>query len=212
MKQPMRIGQHFTGGTPMTKKILKAALAVELAKQLAKAKNTQTDKLRTVQLPVQAHTSGNAKLAIAVSLITSGLALSAVVFTAIRAAQKEADRRGEELFNTSFPSTNDVKQKVSDVVADAKEAVADVKEKVAEAPVVKKVTRTAKKQADTAEDKAAEAKDAVEELGTDMKIKPSKDSSSTPTLPQPAREAAETVAEKTERVAKAAREAKETQS
>jgi hypothetical protein len=202
MKQPMRIGQHFTGGTPMTKKILKAALAVELAKQLAKAKNTQTDKLRTVQLPVQAHTSGNAKLAIAVSLITSGLALSAVVFTAIRAAQKEADRRGEELFNTSFPSTNDVKQKVSDVVADAKEAVADVK----------KVTRTAKKQADTAEDKAAEAKDAVEELGTDMKIKPSKDSSSTPTLPQPAREAAETVAEKTERVAKAAREAKETQS
>jgi hypothetical protein len=211
----MRIGQHFTGGTPMTKKILKAALAVELAKQLAKAKNAQTDKLRTVQLPVQAHTSGNAKLAIAVSLITSGLALAVVGYTAVRAAQKEADRRGEELFNASFPSANDVKQKVSDVVADAKEAAADVKEKVAEAPVVKKVTGAAKKQADEAADKAAEAKDAVEELGTDMKvtkITPSKGGSGQTTLPKAARDAAETVAEKTERVAKAARDAKEAQS
>jgi hypothetical protein len=193
----------------MTKKILKAALAVELAKQLAKAKNAQTDKLRTVQLPVQAHTSGNAKLAIAVSLITSGLALAVVGYTAVRAAQKEADRRGEELFNASFPSAKDVKQKVSDVVADAKEAAADVKEKVAEAPVVKKVTGAAKKQADEAADKAAEAKDAVEELGTDMKVKvtSSKGGSGQTTLPKVARDAAETVAEKTERVAKAARDA-----
>jgi len=169
----------------MSKKVLKAAVAVELAKQLAKAKHAQADKLRAVQLPVQAHTSGNAKLAIAVSLITSGLALAVVGYTAVRAAQKEADRRGEELFNSSFPT--DVKHKVADAVADAKEAVADVKEKVAEVPVVKKVTRTAKAKADD----VAEAKDSVEDAAKDAK---------------------ETVAEKTERVAKAARDAKNTAS
>jgi hypothetical protein len=175
----MKIEHHFYWRKTMSKKVLKAAVAVELAKQLAKAKNVQVDRIRATQLPVKAHTSDNAKLAIIVSLVTSGIALTAVVYSAVRAAQKEADRRGEALFDASFPTTQDVKNKVAEVVADAKETVADVKEKVAEAPVVKKVTRTAKDKTD-----AVVSKPEV-------------------------KEAAETVAEKTEKVAEAARKAKD---
>jgi hypothetical protein len=169
----------------MSKKVLKTITAIELAKQLAKAKATQTERLRTVQLPVKAHTSGNAKTAIITSLILSGLALTGVVYNLVREAKKESDRKGEELLNLSFPKAEDVKAKVAeatgaldDLVSDAKEAVVKAKDKVAEAPVVKKVTGTAKKKAD------------------DVAEKPE------------VKEAADTVAEKTAEVAKAAREAK----
>jgi uncharacterized protein with von Willebrand factor type A (vWA) domain len=178
VNMPMRIGEHITKEKIMPKELLKTVTAVELAKHIAKAKATQAQKLRTVQLPVKAHTSGTAKAAIIVSLVTSGLALSGVLYNIYREAKKESDRKGDELFNRSFPTTKDVKEKVANVVADAKETVTDVKDKVAEAPVVKKVTRTAKTKTD--------------EVAAKPEVK----------------EAADTVAEKTAEVAKAAREAK----
>ena len=105
----------------------------ELLKQLAKAKAVNLKKAKAYQLPVKAHTSNTAKLAIGIAVIQSSIALTVLTAAIIHkvAYKKNADYRAKV----------DRKAQETDLwVDDAKKDVADVADK-AEAKV-EEVTKT----------------------------------------------------------------------
>jgi multisubunit Na+/H+ antiporter MnhC subunit len=145
------IRENTTKGETMTEvnaKLLKAkkkainnAALADFLKYADQAKRTHQKKLRSVQLPVKAHTSPLAKAFIITSFVTSTLTFGLVV---AGVAHKFIQKKNDPQFNRQL---EEVKDKAGDLVSKAKDKAEDLKGQV---------RNEAENKADVAADKAKE--------------------------------------------------------
>jgi len=93
------------------KQTLKSAQVADFAKHAQKVRDAHLRKAKAYQLPVKAHTSTNAKIALAVSVIYSSVALGAVLATL---AHSVAYSKSE-----TYRKKVDAKRKKADIWADS---------------------------------------------------------------------------------------------